>query len=1028
MQKVLITLLFTVSMASSLWAQLTPYQAFLPLYQEGVELFDKAKYGAAQKKLDAFLAYEEDLRAKEENDLHANARYLQAICAYELERENTEELLEEFLREFPENTKASLAQYYLGKYWFNRKKYSKAIAPFQAAVQSSNLTKDIFDEVVYLLGYAFFDVKNYDQAVRFFDMAAAKPNPYQEDARYYKAIIQYKEKNYAEAYDAFDALKESDKYGRETRVYYANTLLKLKKMDELYTLADDLVRGPQIRKDEAQIYYIVANASFEKEDFPKAIAYYGEFKKNKGRLERTDNFRYGYSHYQGKDYNKAIPLFQRVIKQTATDTLSQVASYYLGFSLLETGNKDAAKLAFSSAARSGKNTIPLVTEDALYQYAKVAFATEAYADALKALEKITKDYPNASYKGEVQTMIGEVYLFTRNYPAAIKYFEGIPRTTRRAKLSYQTVCYYYGLELYEKGQLKRAQSYFQRTIDNPANADFAKSAKYWIAETNFKAKKYRTAETGFKNYLNQSGITTNEYYAKGYYGLAWAHYKQKEYGQAQKNFKTFISKAKSGENRKFVVDAHVRTGDCYFLQKNYNSAITYYKKVISFRYAFGDYSYYQMAESYYRLRQYKSSVNTFGKLVKGFRKSAFRDNALDRMSDIYANWLKDNSNAFKFARMLAEQYPRSPLAGSAYNRMGLAAFNLGRQADAVKYYKKVLSDYGSDKENAQLALDNLKSLVSESEFDRILRDYRQGNPDVNENLAEVFFNTGKERYFAGNYSSAVKQFDTYIKDYKNGANYLEALLFRARSHKELGNDKKALADYKGVYSATVRNNFLLEALLEAAELNFENKNYREALALYKQLEGNSSATANRVQGFFGMARSYRAMKQYSEAIGALDQIIENNEADATSRTQASVEKGKVQYASGDLTAAMVTFSDIESEFKNEYGAESQLMVAQIFLEQGIALKKRGNTEAANAKFVEVIDAVKYFANQFTTYNYRKAKVFLIAAEAYYQMGKVFQAKGTLGSIIREATFDDIKKQAEERLKEIEDEEAANENN
>ncbi|MCI4668703.1 MAG: tetratricopeptide repeat protein [Bacteroidia bacterium] len=1028
MKKILILIFLLAAIQSGIWAQLSPYQAYLPLYQEAVELFEIEKYGAAQKRLDAFLEFEEDLRAKEENDLHANARYLQAVCAYKLEREDAIELLDKFVREFPENTKVSLAQYYLGKYYFEQKLYSQAVPPFQAAVQSSALNVDIFNEVVYLLGYSYFKVENYPQALRYFDMGAEKENKYQEDAQYYRAILYYKQKDFNKAYEAFSPLKESKKYGRETRVYLANTLLKLKKLDELYTLADELVRGPKIRKEEAQIYYVVANASFEKEDFPKAVSYYGEYKKNKGKLGRIDNYRYGYAYYKGKNYKDAIPLFQKVIKQTATDTLSQVSSYYLGFSLLEENNQDAAKLAFASSAREGKNTIPTITQDGLYQYAKVSFATESYDDALKALQKLIKNYPNATYKEEVKTMIGEVYLFTRNYPAAIDYFEGIQRTSSRAKLSYQTVLYYYGLDLFEKKKLKQAAFNFQKAIDNPAKTEFTRGAHYWKGETYFRGKAYAKAEAAFKKYLNLSGVSSDEYYARGFYGLGWTYFKQKSYTSALNNFKSFIDKAGDNESRKLIVDAHTRVGDCYFLKKNYKSANTYYQKVIDFRYAYGDYAYFQKGQAYYRLRSYKSSVTNFGKLVSSFRKSPFRDNALDRMSDIYANWLSDYQNSLKASSRLVKDYPRSPLAAVAYNRMGYASFKLNDKPNAVRYYKKVLTDYGADKENAQLALDNLKGLVSANEFDKILKDYRKSNPNMNENLAELVLNTGKERFFSGNYSSAASQFSTYIKDYKNGPGYMEALLYRARSYRELNESKKALADYKTIYDATVKNNFTLEALLEAAELSFEEKNFSESLSLYERLEQNSSAVPNRVQALFGIASSQMNLKKYSQAIAALDKIIDNNEAAVESKTQAYVEKGKAQYASKDYQAAMETFALVEQDFKNEYGAESQLMIAQIFLDQGIALKKSGQEELAKGKFSQVIDAVKYFANQYTTYNYRKAKVFLIAAEAYYQMGKVFQAKGTLGSIIREAAFPDIKEQAQKRLEEIEAEEAKNENN
>ena len=223
MKKVLIFIFLLAIAQSGLWAQLSPYQAYLPLYQEAIELFEIGKYGAAAKRLDAFLAFEEDLRAKEENDLHANARYLQAVSAYKLEREDAIELLDKFIREFPENTKTALAQYYLGKYYFSQRQYPQAVAPFQAAVQSSALNTDIFDEVVYLLGYAYFEAKNYPHALRYFDMAAKKETPYRVNAQYYRAILHYKIKSYEEAYTAFQALKDSKKYSRETRVYLANT-------------------------------------------------------------------------------------------------------------------------------------------------------------------------------------------------------------------------------------------------------------------------------------------------------------------------------------------------------------------------------------------------------------------------------------------------------------------------------------------------------------------------------------------------------------------------------------------------------------------------------------------------------------------------------------------------------------------------------------------------------------------------------------------------------------------------------------
>ena len=59
------------------------------------------------------------------------------------------------------------------------------------------------------------------------------------------------------------------------------------------------------------------------------------------------------------------------------------------------------------------------------------------------------------------------------------------------------------------------------------------------------------------------------------------------------------------------------------------------------------------------------------------------------------------------------------------------------------------------------------------------------------------------------------------------------------------------------------------------------------------------------------------------------------------------------------------------------------------------------------------------------FNYWKAKTFLVVADAYYHLGKVFQAKGTLESLIKLDDFSDIQQAASDRLAEIEAEEAEN---
>ncbi|WNJ18059.1 tetratricopeptide repeat protein [Pontibacter sp. G13] len=1017
-QHLLILCMAVMLGATPVAAQLSPYQTYYDLYDEGRELFEKEKYGAAEKKLAAWLTAEGDLRSPRKNNLHANAKFMEAVCAYKLDRGTAVGLLEKFVKNYPDNSKASVGRYYLGKAYFEQKQYLEASTPLRQALESNQLSNEPYHETLFMLGYCYFSQDDKQAALTYFEQAGAKPNKWQDDAQYYRAVILYQDQDFEGAYDALSQLQESEVYGRKTRVYLANCMLKLGKQDELYVLAESMINGPRIKGDEAQVYYLVANAGYERSDYPRATEYFKIYQDNNGRMNPTDFFRNGFAHYKMGEYESAIPQLERAAL-VEEDSLSQIASYYLGFCFLETKQNNDAQLAFQKAALNQDQDHLDVGEDALYQYAKVSFATGNYDESLAALNKLRETFPNAPYAQEVQSLIGEIFLYQRNYPEAIKYFESINRTSDRSKRAYQLVCFYHGLELFERPRYQGALVFFRKAIDNPYDLDMAMSAQYWMAETRFRMGDFSAAKNEYQTYLNMRSVDKNEYFARAHYGMGWVYYKEKKHKSAISSWTTFTETTEKKKRDDLLVDAMLRIGDAHFLLRQYSKSNEWYQKVLGYGYTFRDYAAYQQAEGYYRLGNYSKSVETFGKMVRSFPKSEHRDEALDQSSEVYVTWLKDYENALKYSKQLVTEYPRSPLAPIAYNRMGLAAYNLGRKDEAAKYYKTVLEKYYNDKEQSRVALDNLPSLVSNREFDKIVKQYSKQNPNMDENLAQVIFNTGKDRFFDSNYQGAVDQFSIYISDYKNGPDYLEALLLRARSYMELGKNKKALEDYRGVYSTTATNSFTAVALQEAAELQFANENYVESLQLYTTLGEVASDLPTHVVAWFGTAESHEKLGNYAQAEMVLNNMLANDEIGVQERTKARVQLGFAQYEGGNLDGALETFAAVEQEYKNELGAKSNFMMTQILFDQGVELKQTGRVELAKGKFEQVMTATKYQKNAYPTFDYWKARTFLVAANASYENDNSFQAKGILNSLVKEERYPDVQAAARKRLDEIE---------
>jgi len=1002
--------------------QTAPRAAFRLIYEEALDLYNKELYGAANQKFEEFIEQEHTygLRTGINNDLHTLAAFYRALSSYEIGQSDAILQLNKFVKDYPENTKADFARFYQGKYYFDREQYENALEALEQAYNAFILPKEMEDEALFMLGYSYFrrdreleidQMEDEENAIRYFNQLSYYDNPYQEDARYYKAVLLYRREEYGQAYAALKSLSNSRKYGQETRIYLANVLLKLKKYDELFELADQLIEDRR-RNEDPQLYHLVANASYEQDDYENTVKYYNEYLQRRGDMERTDFFRMGYAYYKMDEYRASIDPLRKVLTQE--DSLSQVSSYYLGFSYIKENEYDNAKYAFAKAIRKDEYGFPLtqdqVTLDAYYQYAKLAYATQDYEAARKALIDIEKYFPDAPYIDDARTLLGEVWLQNRNYEEAIKYFESIPRNTARAKTIYQTVLYYYGLAFFEKKQYDQAESYLSKSINNQADSDMALAARYWLGESAFRQEKFDNATKLYQQFIDQPGARNHSYYAATFYSLGWSNFKKRDYRQAFNYFDQFARMASPTTPKRILVDAYLRAGDCLFLLRNYDQANVYYNKVAGLGDAYQDNALYQVGESNYRKRNYTASVDAFDKLIKQYPQSPLRDNALDRISEIYITWLKQYKKGAAYADMLVKQYPRSPLAPDALARLAIAAYNSNNVDAAINYFKRILSEYGSDRQNAQVALDNLSNLLPSQEFDRILREYRQRNPELNENLAELTFNTAMDRFYSENYAAAINQYTDYIQNFKNGANYFEALLYRARSYKATNSLNQALADYEQIYNASIKNDFTNQALQEAAEIYFQQNDYEKSIDLYQMLASFAQALPNRVQANFGLAKNYQAVGNLEGALRALREIADNSEVELDSRTRAKVEIGEVLYKQSRLSEALAVLEEVEGQFNNEYAARSQLLIIQILFDQN--------------KYELVKEEGKHMNNAYPGYNYLRAQAFLVVAEANYELGEIFQAKGVLESLISEATFPDVQEAARRRLNEIEAEEGS----
>lgn len=987
-------------------AQQPAYYETLALYKDASELLDKEKYGAAELKFGEFLRrVAVDGAKRYKNDMIADARFSQALCNFHLLRDNAMSQFEYFMAEYPTHSRVDEAMYYIGRLYFIKKDYFEAL-PYFDQLDASKLSRVQKQAFYFYLGYCHYKNGKIQDAMTLFARIKNGDGPYAAQAAWFYTQVSFENGRYEEALAGLKNVDEEAPYAKNAPLIRASCLLKLERFEELDAMADEL--NLSSGKATASVFLIFGNAAYERNKYDKAVEYLENFEKKRGRMDRNGHYRLGYSYYQEKDFANARKRFDRVVNKE--DGIAQNAWYYLGHCNLKIDDYEHARTAFKEA--SSMDFYPAIAEEALWLYSKACFETKYMEDALAGLQEFNKKYPESKYKDEANGLVGEILLYTSNYKDAIEYFEQPGNLkTRRAKVAYQRACYFYGVSLFEQQAFDKAASYFKKAYNQRQDQDITLSSYFWYAESLFQGEDFEGSVDGYNVYLRQRGADKHTYNSKAHYGLAWSYLKQKNYKEAGRRFEKFIALADRKADSDLYIDAYLRAGDCEYVANRYSNALNYYLTVRDFNDKYVDYALFRLGMTYFRLDNYEKSVNNYLKLVSNFRRSEYRDDGLINLSEIYLTWLNNWQKSAQYARSLIRDHPNSPFVPGAYMRLGIAEYKSNNNKKATDYFKKLVFDYCYDTKNAVAALQNLSSLLSPKEYDRIESQYQQKCPQAgsatagNKEKEELDYQIAQERFFDENYDVALTKFDNFLRNYPNSEYAAEIRFLKGEALEKKGNESGALAEYKQLYESGPVSSYTLKALNNAAEIHFKNKEYLASTELFKAMEEKADKLADRLTAQFGKAKNLFAQRQYDAALGEYQSIFTHPNTTNYSRTRANVQIAACMYHLGKTQEAFDISSKIEKDNKNSFGAEAQYWITRILYDRGELDQSR-------------IAAI-YLKDNYPSQNYWKARAFLVLAEVYLKMGDTLQAvNGTLKTLAEQDRYPEIREQALARMLEI----------
>lgn len=974
--------------------QSTIYTHELKDFERAVSLYNDKQYQAAQ------ILFEKTKTANRDTDVQADCAYYIANCAIRLNQMNADVLMEEFVEDYPTSTKQNQAFVEVAGYYFEQGQYAQALKWYDK-VNEETMGDTDRQRYNFQKGYSYFSAGDKKQAEKYLNKVA-NSKEFGSQAKYYLGYLAYDSDNYKDANKYFEQVEDQEKYKEKMSYFQADMNFKLGNFQKAIDLG-----VPQLSKSDAseksELNKIIGESYFNLKQYDKALPYLKEYKGKKGKWTNTDFYQLGYAYYKQGDYENAIAQFNKIID--GKDFVAQNAYYHLGESYLKTGKKQQALNAFKNASEMEFDL--KIQEDAYLNYAKLSYEIgNPYQSVPEVLNAFMEKYPATPFKQEVQTLLINSYITSKNYKEALSLLEKDKSPQNRQ--AYQKVAFYRGMELYTDGNYREALALFKKSVAEQRDPRFTARATFWKAETEYTLDQYNEALISFKQFVAFAEAKNTPEYKNANYNLAYTYFKLKEYDQAAKYFAEYVATAKNDNIR--LNDAYLRLGDSNFVTGKYWPAMDAYNKAIDMKGIDADYAFFQKGISYGFVQRNDRKIEDLTKFVQAYPKSQYADDALYELGNTYVTENNTNKAIQTYDRLIAD-YKSSSYVSKAMMRQALIYYNAEKDQQALAKFKQVVAAYPNTPEAVEAVTTARLIYVDSGNVDEYAAWVKTLDfIDVSDaDLDNTTFEAAEKQYLQNNNKQAISGLSGYVAKFPNGIHSLKANFYLAQSYYAEGLESNAVPHYDFVISKS-RNEFTEQSLARLSQIHLKAKDNAKAIPVLKRLETEAEFPQNVTFAQSNLMKAYYDGEDFANAVVYADKVLANTKTEDRVKSDAQIIVARSAIKTNDEIKARAAYAKLLAIAKGELAAEALYYDAYF-------KNKDGKFDASNT-------AVQKLSKDYSGYKYFGAKGLVVMAKNFYGLKDSFQATYILESIIKNfKAYPDVVEEAQKELDTIKAEEA-----
>jgi TolA-binding protein len=996
-------LIAAASLSISAFAQQTAF------YKDPQETFKEAKEYFQKDQFSLAYPLFKDLQQHSMETDRANLpvtsqeiEYYFIVCALKQNEGRSEDKAISYIDVEKNTARVQMMNFHLGEYYYRNQKFTDAVNRYEAT-NIVNLSNREIADMKFHQGYSYFTMQRFNQAKPLFNtIRKEKDDPNYLDANYYFGYLAFRDRQYTDALESFRIVENEKDYATVVPFYIAQIYYIQGKKEEAIEYVKNKLKGGNTQYYEMELKQLIGHAHFERKEYAMALPYLEDYVNKTKKVRREELYELAYSYYQANQLTKAIDGFKQLSGKE--DSLSQHAMYLLGDAYLKTGQKTNARNAFLFCASNSSN--PTQREISRYQYAKLSYELGYQDEALNSLRSFLADYPSSTYINEARELLVDVLANTNNYRDAQVLLEGLSNPSPNAKRLYPRILYGRATEMINDGRLAEADALLDKALKDPNNGSVLPFLNFWKGELAYRNDKLDDAIRYYNAYKDAGSPANGEANANTIrYNLGYAYLRKENYPAALTFFEP-LGKNPALNSDQLSQDAYIRTADCYYMNRDFARAKSMYENVIKFSWPAEDYATFQLA----MIAGVKNSNEKVALLNTMNRKFPTSPLVTDANMEVANTYLADQRyrDAIPFLNNVLRGNSTS-LKPQAYLKMGIAYYNLDNNAEAIKQFKTLVSQYPNSPE-AEDGLDNVRVIYVEDGKPGEYADFmRQAGKPISVSTEDsLTYGAAFKLYQEGSVNNALTSFNTYLQRFPDGSFSIDANFYKGEIYNSKKDWNNALTGYESV-AADAPNKFAEKALIAASRIYFfELKNYNQSEKFFGLLKQYSSTQETTLEAMRGLLRSQYQLKNWDAAEANAKELVAAKGSNPDDKALANMAIAKNYQVKGQYDLAIANYKSVVLLNKAALAAEARYEIANSWF----TVNKLNDAEKAA---FEVI-------NKSGSYDYWVTKAYLLLGDVYYAQKDYFNAKATFQSIVDNSINPELKGEAQTKLNKVIEEE------